>query len=120
VTSPEDALRVARERVAAMRSRGEPSGETSPAVAWRAADSSDALLELALVEPDPGELRSSRRAGALVTGTKHVLLRLLAAYHASVLGGQARFNVQAAAHIRRLESRIDELERRLGDQPPRP
>jgi hypothetical protein len=118
VTSPEDAVRVARERAAGRAPGANPTLEVSPSAAFEAAGSSDTLLELALVEPDPGELRSTRRAGAAVTGIKLVLVRLLSAYHASLLGGQARFNVEAASQIHRLERRIEELERRLGEQRP--
>jgi hypothetical protein len=38
-------------------------------------------------------------------------VRLLRQYHAELIAQQTRFNVHALGHIRRLETRIEELER---------
>ena len=69
------------------------------------------LYEWALIEPDLREVRSTRRFGAPMTAFKRGLLRLLQQYHASLIAEQTRFNVNLLVHVRRLEERIEELEK---------
>jgi hypothetical protein len=57
-------------------------------------------------------LRSTRRAGAPVTGVKRLLLRLLRQYTNELEAQQTRFNVGVLARLEELEGRIAELERR--------
>ncbi len=74
------------------------------------------LAEWAVIEPEVS-VESTHRFGAPVTRIKRLLLRLLAQYHSELLARQARFNVGVAAELRRLEERIDGLERKLeGDE----
>jgi hypothetical protein len=121
VTSPEQAVEEARAAAARMRSRGaydeDPeSAELEPAEALTPGK----LFEWALIDPDLRNVRSTRRLGAPITALKRVLLRLLAQYHAELIAEQARFNVNVALYVRRLEERVAELERELrrGPQPP--
>jgi hypothetical protein len=114
MTSPEHAVQRAREEAAAMRARGlYPPAPEPPASPADPARSSEALLEWALIEPDLGEVRSTRRIGAAVDALKRALLRLLAQYHVSLLGEQTRFNFHAALHVRRLEREVEELKARI-------
>jgi hypothetical protein len=113
VTSPEDALDLARERAAAARARGRYADD----YAKFAIDPVDAvtlehLLEWAVVEPDVSELRSTRRAGAPITWLKRLLYRLLRQYHGQVIAQQSRFNIQLAVYVSQLADRVEELERR--------
>jgi hypothetical protein len=112
MTEPEQALEQARAAAASMRARGaygEPPErvETAPA----GSDTTERLLQWALIEPDVGEVRSTRRWGAPVTALKRGLLRLLLQYHSSLIAEQTRFNVNLLVHVRRLEERIEALER---------
>lgn len=121
MTSPEEAVDEARAAAARMRSRGaygeqpesaglEPSEALTPG----------RLFEWALIDPDVRNVRSTRRLGAPITALKRVVLRLLAQYHAELIAEQARFNVNVALYVRRLEERVAELERELrrGPHPP--
>ena len=113
MTEPEQALEQARAAAASMRGHGayaEPS-EKQP-VEPPPGTAVEKLLEWALLEPDVGDVRSTRRWGAPVTAFKRLLLRLLSQYHASLIAEQTRFNVNLLVHVRRLEERIEELERR--------
>jgi hypothetical protein len=69
------------------------------------------LREWALIDVDTTLLRSTRRAGAPVTGAKRLLLRLLRQYTNELEAQQTRFNVGVLARLEELESRIAQLER---------
>ena len=69
------------------------------------------LREWALIEVDTSLLRSTRRAGAVMTGLKRLLLRLLRQYTNELEAQQTRFNVGVLARLEELEGRIAELER---------
>jgi hypothetical protein len=112
MTEPEGALEQARAAAASMRARGaygEPPerSQTEPA----GSGTTEQLLQWALIEPDLGEVRSTRRWGAPVTALKRGLLRLLLQYNSSLIAEQTRFNVNLLVHVRRLEERIEALER---------
>ena len=118
MTTPEEAVARAREAAARMRDRGaydEP--DASPQLGPADALTPGKLFEWALIEPDLRNVRSTRRLGAPVTALKRALLRLLGQYHAELIAEQARFNVNAAAYICRLEERVAELEAELGRRP---
>jgi hypothetical protein len=70
------------------------------------------LREWALIEVDAALLRSTRKAGAPVTGFKRLLLRLLRQYTNELEAQQTRFNVGVLARLEELEGRIAELEQR--------
>jgi hypothetical protein len=121
VTTPEQALEQARAAAAEMRGQGAYGEDREP----QAPDSADALtpgklFEWALIDPDLRNVRSTRRLGAPITALKRGLLRLLGQYHAELIAEQARFNVNLALYVRRLEERLAELEHELehGRKPP--
>ena len=121
MTTPEQALDQARAAAAEMRARGAygegtESTELEPSEALTPGN----LFEWALIDPDPRNVRSTRRLGAPITALKRLLLRLLNQYHAELIAEQARFNVNVALHVRRLEQRVAELEEELGRGPKPP
>jgi hypothetical protein len=120
MTDPEQALEQARAAVASMRAAGAYTGETHRREPEGAQPITiDKLAQWALIEPDLGEVRSTRRLGAPVTALKRGLLRLLAQYHAEVLSQQTRFNVYVVSQLRSLEQRLERLEQdRPADPPP--
>jgi len=124
MTDPEHALEVARRRASEMRREGAyPGADFVPARAAGATAGPDSLLEWALIRTDPQELRSSRRVGALITGVRRLLIRLLGQYHGDLLRDQSRFNLEVMSHVRALEARTAELECQLGadaEGPPTP
>lgn len=115
MTTPEDALEQARAAAEEMRAAGAyaddgASAELGPSDAL----TPGRLFEWALIDPDLRNVRSTRRLGAPITALKRGLLRLLGQYHAELIAEQARFNVNAALYIRRLEERVAQLEAELG------
>jgi hypothetical protein len=115
MTDPERALEEARTAAATMRAQGayadeqrEDRGEA------RTATTLENLFEWAMIDPDLREVRSTRRLGYPVTLLKLGLVRLLKQYHAELIAQQTRFNVHVLGHVRRLETRIEELERIAG------
>jgi len=112
VSTPEEALERAREAAAAQRESGHyPAAETRIEPLSEAPPTYGRLLQWALVEPDLGHVRSTRRWGAPITALKRSLLRLLAQYHAELIGEQSRFNLNLVHYLRALEERIERLER---------
>lgn len=112
MTDPEHAVERAREAAAAMRASdayNEPAERAAPP-----SESASKLAEWAVIDPDLNNVRSLRRFGAPLTFTKRLLLRLLAQYHAELTAEQSRFNVKLVEELRRLERRVDALERRPG------
>jgi hypothetical protein len=73
------------------------------------------LQEWALIEVEPGVVRSTRRAGGPITRFKRFLLRMLVQYHNEEHAQMARFNVHLLGYVAALEDRVTELERRLRD-----
>jgi hypothetical protein len=118
MTDPEEALERARASAASMRAAGAYSEDTSSPPLEPEPVTTAKLREWALIEPDANVVGSAQRFGAPVTGIKRLLLRLLDQYHSEVLSRQARFNIGAVDELRRLEERIDALERKIrGDEP---
>jgi hypothetical protein len=116
VTSPEDALPRARAAAAAMRAEGAYGAESGDRTTGPEPTTLENLFEWAMIDPDLREVRSTRRLGAPVTLLKLGLVRLLNQYHAELISQQTRFNVHVLGHVRRLETRIEELERRERDR----
>ena len=114
MTDPEHAVEQARAAAATMRAQGAYRADrpTKPADA----DPLENLFEWAMIDPDLREVRSTRKLGAPVTMLKLGLVRLLNQYHAELISQQTRFNVHVLGHVRRLETRIEELERKVGAQ----
>jgi hypothetical protein len=113
VTEPETALEQARASARAMRAEGAYAEDMGTFQNQPAPVTTARLLEWTLIEPDVKDVRSTRRIGAPVTALKRLLLRLLGQYHAELLAQQTRFNVGVVGELRRLEERIDDLERKL-------
>lgn len=117
MTDPESTLAQARAAAASMRAGGAYADDTRGTEPEAVGARIDSLLEWALIEPDLDEVRSTRRFGAPVTLVKRALLRMLAQYHAQLIADQTRVNVHLLGHLRRLQHRIEELERERA-QPP--
>jgi len=113
---PEDALEHARAEAARKRTAGgyrEDSAavqELEDAIAGPVTP--EQLREWALIDVDTSLLRSTRRAGAPVTGLKRLLLRLLRQYTNELEAQQTRFNVGVLARLEEIDARLAELERR--------
>jgi hypothetical protein len=112
VTTPEEAIERARAAAAERREEGDyPASETRVEPLSAAPPTYARLLEWALVDPDLGQVRSTRRWGAPITGVKRILLRLLSQYHAELIAEQARFNANLVRYVGELEQRVEQLER---------
>ena len=73
-----------------------------------------------MLAPEEAKVYSTRRLGQPITLLKRGLVRLLRQYLNEVNAQQSRFNALVAAHVMRLEQRVEELERRAErEQPPR-
>lgn len=108
MTRPEDAIAVARERVAAARARG------GYAVELGASERPEGLvleelLELAIAAPNFSEVRSTRATGAPVTFAKRALLRLLRQYTYDLLEQRRAQHVVIARSIADLDERLGRL-----------
>ncbi|HWF75519.1 MAG TPA: hypothetical protein VG186_19375 [Solirubrobacteraceae bacterium] len=115
MTDPEHALEHARAAAATRRAEGAyPDGQQADHEG-PAPTTLENLFEWAMIDPDLREVRSTRKLGAPVTLLKRGLVRLLQQYHAELISQQTRFNVHVLGHVRRLETRIEELERRLSE-----
>ncbi|HWF73187.1 MAG TPA: hypothetical protein VG186_07575, partial [Solirubrobacteraceae bacterium] len=116
MTDPGRALEEARAAAATMRAQGAYADEDQrdQGGAAKPAETLENLFEWAMIDPDLREVRSTRRFGAPVTLLKLGLVRLLNQYHAELIAQQTRFNVHVLGHVRRLETRIEELERIVG------
>jgi hypothetical protein len=113
MTDPENALEQARASAAAMRASG--AYEPLPESGAKPGELTTAnLLEWAMIEPDVGEVRSTRLLGAPITAAKRLLLRLLGQYHAELIAQQTRFNLSVIGRVDQLEQRIEQLERDRG------
>jgi hypothetical protein len=111
VTSPEEALELAREAAARKRAEGiyppraeEPPPDERPG--------RELLAEWAVLRGDPETVYSTRRLGGPVTAAKRLLLRALRQYLLDLEARQTRFNVALLDRLDELERRVDELERR--------
>ncbi len=112
---PEDAAEHARSEAARKRAEGRyrqdsaAVGELEDAITGPVTPQQ--LREWALIDVDTELLRSTRRAGAPVTGVKRLLLRLLRQYTNELEAQQTRFNVGVLARLEEIEARLAELER---------
>src|SRR4051794_41366243 len=107
MTSPEEALALARVRAAEARARGGYADE----LGRFAIDPVDAvtlehLIEWAVVEPDLSELPSTRAYVAPITWLKLMLYRLMRQYNGQVLAQQSRFNIQLPVCVGQLADRV--------------
>jgi hypothetical protein len=109
---PQDALQAAR--LAAAGRQPEPGGSS-----WMLEDpsvSARRLAEWAIIEPDQAQVYSTRSYGRPITAFKRLLIRLLSQYLGQISAQQSRFNAAVAAHVIRLEERVQALERAASEQ----
>jgi hypothetical protein len=102
---PAEALAAAR-----AAARDDQQGEQLP---WSLADSyvsARRLTEWAIIEPERAEVYSTRRFGRPITAFKRLLIRFLGQYLDQMAAQQSRFNAHVAAHVMRLEERVDAIE----------
>lgn len=114
---PEEALQAARRAAAAAGEK--PAGDGPDAAPWSLEDpalSTTQLVEWAILAPEEAKVYSTRRYGKPITLLKRGLVRLLRQYLNEWSAQQSRFNALVAAHVMRLEQRVEELERRAADQ----
>jgi hypothetical protein len=120
VKDPADALAEARRRAAA---RNEPADVgAEPWSLGDAAVSTRRLAEWAIIAPEQGRVYSTRRFGRPITAIKRLMIRMLGQYLGQMTAQQSRFNAQLAAHLIRLEERVQALEEAAGaerTEPPR-
>ncbi len=116
---PEDAVARAREEAARRRAAGGYALDVEPgALAAGGPVTREQLLEWALIEPDPGLVRSTRRYGAPITWAKRGLVHVLRQYFTEAHAQQTRFNLHAAMRLAELEERLERAERERGDAAP--
>lgn len=109
---PEEALAAARSAAAAKEpAEGPPWTLDDPTF------STTRLVEWAILAPEEAKVYSTRRGGKPITLLKRGLVRLLRQYLNEVNAQQSRFNALVAAHVMRLEQRVEELERRAAERP---
>lgn len=103
---PEEALAAAR--AAAAQGGGEKEGDWTlgPGLA-----STRRLAEWAIIEPEAAQVYSTRSYGRPITWLKRLLIRLLGQYLGQISAQQSRFNAHLAAHVIRLDERVEALER---------
>jgi hypothetical protein len=119
---PEEALAAARAAAAAARERG-AYDDTLEGFAIEPSDrvSTETLMEWAVIEPDEGLMRSTRRLGAPVTALKRLLLRAMQQQFNEITSQQTRFNFHVLIHVAELEDRVARLEEAArGERPPGP
>ena len=118
MSTPEEALAEARRRArAALQAGRYADAEELQRVGAR--DDRSALLRLhdwAFIEVDVSKtVYSTRRWGAPITFVKRVLARLLRQYHNELAAQQTRFNLHVLEYVAQLESRVERLEERAGE-----
>ncbi len=115
---PEDALEAARAAAAAARERGAYDDSLEGfAISPTDRVSTEQLMEWAVIEPDEGLMRSTRRLGAPITGFKRLLLRALQQHFNELTMQQTRFNLHLLIHVAELEDRVTRLEAASRDRP---
>ena len=113
MNSPEEAISQARERAA--RARAEEGGRFAARAGLESSITSDRpslelLSEWSVIEVDPSNVYSTRRAGAPITALKQLLLRLLRQYHGELEARQTRFNIALLSQLGDLDERVARLE----------
>jgi hypothetical protein len=112
VKDPHEALEAARAAAAQQPADGPPWTLEDPAF------SSTRLVEWAILAPEEAKVYSTRSYGKPITWLKRGMVRLLRQYLNEVSAQQSRFNAAVAAHVMRLEQRVEELERLNADRKP--
>lgn len=110
---PQEAVEAAR--------RAAASEQPADGPPWTLEDpsfSSTRLVEWAIIAPEDAKVYSTRPYGKPITWFKRALVRMLRQYLNEVSAQQSRFNAAVAAHVMRLEQRVEELERLNADRKP--
>ena len=110
---PQEAVEAARRAAASEQPEDGPP--------WTLEDpsfSSTRLVEWAIIAPEDAKVYSTRPYGKPITWFKRALVRMLRQYLNEVSAQQSRFNAAVAAHVMRLEQRVEELERLNADRKP--
>jgi len=113
VKDPQEAVEAAR--------RAAASEQPADGPPWTLEDpsfSSTRLVEWAIIAPEDAKVYSTRRYGKPITWFKRALVRMLRQYLNEFSAQQSRFNAAVAAHVMRLEQRVEELERLNADRKP--
>jgi hypothetical protein len=113
VKDPQEAVEAAR--------RAAASEQPADGPPWTLEDpsfSSTRLVEWAIIAPEDAKVYSTRPYGKPITWFKRALVRMLRQYLNEVSAQQSRFNAAVAAHVMRLEQRVEELERLNADRKP--
>jgi hypothetical protein len=109
---PEEALEAARRAAAEARERGAYAGDLAGFTAEPTDRvTTERLLEWAVIEPELGLVRSTRRWGAPITAAKRGLVFVLRQYLGQLAAQQTRFNLHAAVRIAELEEEVERLRR---------
>ena len=117
MSSPEEALELARRRAADRRPADAATDHSAPFPAEEEEDWRKRLAQWATIEPDESEVYSTRALGAPVTWVKKLLLRLLRQYLDQMTAQQSRFNAHVLGHLIALQDRVTRLEEAAGVQP---
>ena len=113
---PEEALHAARDVAARARERGayaDADELLGAATEPLERISTEQLVEWAVIEPDLGRVRSTRRSGAPITAVKRALVHVLRQYFAEANAQQTRFNLHAVIRIAELQERLERAEAEL-------
>lgn len=115
MTSPEEAIRRARDHAAARRGGDGRAPDQPPGLEGSITPdrlSLEQLSDWAVLEVDPAQVYSTRPWGALTVALKRLLLRLLRQYHVELEARQTRFNIAVLLQLRELDERVARIERR--------
>jgi len=104
---PEQALEEARRRAAAQSDAEAIEGLTIEPTDRVGLEQ---LIEWAVVEADPGKVRSTRALGAPITALKRGVVHLTRQQTGDLLAQQARFNLHLLTRVAELEERVKRLE----------
>jgi hypothetical protein len=113
VKDPQEAVEAAQ--------RAAASEQPADGPPWTLEDpsfSSTRLVEWAIIAPEDAKVYSTRPYGKPITWFKRALVRMLRQYLNEVSAQQSRFNAAVAAHVMRLEQRVEDLERLNADRKP--
>jgi hypothetical protein len=105
--NPEEALDEARRRAAAYDAESGIEGLTIEPTDRVGLEQ---LIEWAVLEPDPGKVRSTRALGAPITALKRGIVHLTRQQTGDLIAQQARFNLHLLTRVAELEERLERLE----------
>jgi hypothetical protein len=104
---PEQALEEARRRAAAQSGDEGLEGLTIEPTDRVGLEQ---LIEWAVLEADPGKVRSTRALGAPITALKRGIVHLTRQQTGDLIAQQARFNLHLLTRVAELEERLKRLE----------